>query len=141
MPQEKHSTVKDELKGRKSLEKWVPVLETEEDKRIVLQEAFDYRGDVTLILAGGEERVGYVFNREADAPEPYLEFIPRGSDDQQRILYKDISGVAFSGIDPAAGRSWENWVKRWNEKKKAAAEGRDIGNIEPQAMSLDDKDA
>jgi len=141
MPQEKHSTIHEEIKSRKTLEKWTPKLETEADKRLVLEEAFDYRGDVTLILEGGEERVGFVFNREAGAPEPYIEFIPRGQDEQQTIPYKQIAGVAFTGVDPAAGRSWENWVKRWNEKKKATAEGRDIGNIEPQAMPLEDRDA
>jgi hypothetical protein len=54
------------------------------------------------------------------------------------VLLKEIKGLALTGADPAAGRSWETWTKKYQEKKEAQAEGRDIGNIEPEALPLDD---
>ena len=48
--------------------------------------------------------------------------------------------MKFALSDPAAGRSWEDWTKKWDEKKKAQAEGREVGNIEPETMPLEDRD-
>jgi hypothetical protein len=35
------------------------------------------------------------------------------------IAYSDIAGLAFTGRDTAAGKSWEAWVKKYWEKKAA----------------------
>ena len=35
------------------------------------------------------------------------------------ITYADIASLAFTGRDPAAGKSWEAWVKKYMERKAA----------------------
>ena len=35
------------------------------------------------------------------------------------MSYADIASVEFSGKDRAAGKHWEDWVKKYNEKKAA----------------------
>lgn len=114
-------------------------IEKPEDLNAAVEEAFDFRGDVTITLKNGDEIVGYVFNRQLAGPgEAYLEYFPRNEDDKRRLELKEIRQIALSGADPAEGRSWETWVKKVQEKKKAQAEGRDIGNIEPEVLPLDD---
>ncbi len=63
MPQEKSSALRDEVERRGGLEKWTPKIETPEDLRFVLEQACDYRGDVTIATKDGRQVVGYVFNR------------------------------------------------------------------------------
>ncbi len=95
----------------------------------VLEAAFDYRGDVTLQLRGGEEVRGYVFNRVADGDQPHVDLFPDGSDDSRRVLYSDIRAIHFSGRDTASGKSWETWVKHYREKQAARERGEDVGEI------------
>jgi hypothetical protein len=35
------------------------------------------------------------------------------------IAYNEIAGLAFTGRDTAAGKSWESWVKKYADKKAA----------------------
>jgi hypothetical protein len=42
-----------------------------------------------------------------------------GSDARVDIGYPEIAEIRFSGRDPAAGRTWENWVRRYAEQKLA----------------------
>jgi len=42
-----------------SVQGWVPKLATEEELRIALEKAFDYRGDVTLTLKDNSKIEGY----------------------------------------------------------------------------------
>ena len=42
---------------------WVPELASEEDLRVALEKAFDYRGDVTVTLKNGSKIEGYIFDR------------------------------------------------------------------------------
>ena len=104
--------------------------------REVLEAAFDYRGDVTLFLAGGGSLSGYIFNRDAGSAEPYIELYPQGSRERRRILYRDITGVAFTGRDPAAGKSWETWMKKYREARAARERGEASGPIGLQPESL-----
>jgi len=115
-------------------------IEKHEDLAAAVEEAFDYRGDVTITLENGEEVTGYVFNRQVEGTaEPFLEYYPRNEERHRQMPLKLIRQIAFTGADAAAGRSWETWVKKVQEKKKAEAEGRDIGNIEPEVLPLDDQ--
>jgi hypothetical protein len=124
---------------RESLEKTVLRPASREELAQAVEQAFDYRGDVMLTTRDGREIVGFVFNRVAEgAAEPYLEYFGKNEGQPRRLAYQEIVQIAFTGADPAAGRSWESWVRKNEEKKKALAEGRDIGNIEPEMMSLDD---
>ena len=110
------------------------------DDPVLVAEALDlcvdYRGDVTLRLHSGEEVVGYVFNQHPDATPPSLELYEQESPTPRRLEISSVAALVFSGRDTASGRSWEAWVKRWDEKQKALAEGRDIGDIEPKVEEL-----
>jgi hopanoid biosynthesis associated radical SAM protein HpnH len=57
----------------------------------VLREAFDYRGDVTLVLADGEEVQGYVANLEARELQVWL----RRSTEARRIPAAAVAEVRF----------------------------------------------
>jgi hypothetical protein len=35
------------------------------------------------------------------------------------VSYADIAALAFTGRDMAAGKSWENWVRQYWEKRMA----------------------
>ncbi|MBM4124733.1 MAG: hypothetical protein FJ246_07255, partial [Nitrospira sp.] len=43
-----------------------------------VEQAFDYRGDVTLKLRSGETIEGYLFNRIATGSRPPLQVFPQG---------------------------------------------------------------
>jgi hypothetical protein len=107
----------------KSLEKWKPALTTPQDLAAALEKAFDYRGDVTITLRSGGQLVGYVFNRNADAAEPYLDLFPTDGKEKVRVIYKDVSELYFSGQDMAAGRSWAAYMARYKARKEAEAKG------------------
>ena len=83
--------------------------------------AFDYRGDVTLGLASGESVVGYLFNREADGPDPWIELFPADDPAPRRIAYATITFFAFTGEDTANGKSWEAWVSKKESERRAEA--------------------
>ena len=102
-----------------------------------MEDVFDYRGDVTLELADGTAVTGYVFNRERKAGAWICDLMPQSAPEKRRIPYAEIRAIRFSGKDMASGRSWEAWVAKWNAKKAALAEGRDIGDIEPRSTHED----
>ncbi len=106
---------------RETLQGWVPALAAESDLRTALEQAFDYRGDVTITLKSGEEVVGYVFDRRTgkSLADSYVRILPQESQQRRNIAYADIAALAFSGRDTAAGKSWEAWVKKYWEKKAA----------------------
>ncbi len=95
-----------------------------------IEQAFDYRGDVTLHTADGQTVEGYIFDRRADAPQPYLRLVPSNGGEQITLLYKDLVKIEFSGRDTAAGKSWESWVKKYNEKR---ARG-ESANLHPEPL-------
>lgn len=99
------------------------------ERRRALEAAFDYRGDVTLRLSDGSELVGYIANRDAREPDPFVEIFPRDGGARRAVSYSAIQGIAFSTKDPASGKSWEAWVKRWKAKKEAEARGEKIGDV------------
>lgn len=104
----------------------------------ILRGAFDYRGDVTLHLDDGSDLVGYLFSHEPAAPEPHVKLYPPDATALPvRVAISRITGCSFTGSDRAAGRSWEAWKARQQEKARLAAEGIDIGDIEPQPDVLD----
>ena len=56
---------------------------------------------------------------------------PKVGDQKLTIPYADIASLAFTGKDTAAGKSWEAWMKKYNEKK--AAGEKNIG-LQPEAL-------
>jgi hypothetical protein len=97
---------------QRSLEKWVPSLATKEELADALEKAFHYRGDVTITLKDGSTVVGYLCNRNADAPEPFIQVYTEDKDTKVKIPYKDIAGLAFTGQDLAAGNSWAAYIAK-----------------------------
>lgn len=87
----------------------------------VLEKAFDYRGDVTLTLRDGRTVAGYLFDRRKGrtTADSVVRVMGAASDEKISVKYADIAHVAFSDRDPAAGKSFETWVKKYVEKKLA----------------------
>jgi len=107
--------------AHEQLEGWIPQLATEEEIRVALEKAFDYRGDVTITRKDGSKIEGYLFDRRSAATlkDSLVRLYPRNSNEKVAISYADIAALAFTGRDTAAGRSWEAWMKKYAEKKAA----------------------
>ena len=103
----------------KSLEKWVPSLAGRDELYDALNKAFEYRGDITITLKDGSKVTGYIFNRDADASEPYIDLYPADRDEKIKVLYKDVAALNFSGIDTASGKSWAAWIAKYKAKEQA----------------------
>ena len=116
-----------------NLEGSVPPLAGEAELRAALDQAFDYRGDVTLTLKDGRTIEGYVFDRRpgADLQSSRIRILPAGGNEKLSLSYAEIAALAFSGRDTAAGRSWEAWVRQYWEKRQAGE--KNIG-IEPEKL-------
>ena len=118
---------------REVLEGWIPAMATEEETREALEQAFGYRGDVTITLKAGVRIEGYIFDRR-QAPALHraiVRIMPKDTSERVSIPYSEIAGLAFTGRDSAAGKSWEAWLQRYWEKK--AAGEKNIG-IQPEAL-------
>lgn len=87
-----------------------------------VEQAFDYRGDVTLKLRSGETVEGYLFNRIATGSRPVLQVFPKGEAGERVIPYEDVATIAFTGKDTASGKSWEAWVSKKESQRRAEAE-------------------
>ena len=107
--------------AHEKLEGWVPELAGEEETRQALEKAFDYRGDVTITRKDGSKVEGYVFDRRTgkSLADSAVRLFPKDSDKKISIPYSEIAALAFSGRDPAAGKSFEAWVRKYWEKKAA----------------------
>jgi hypothetical protein len=116
-----------------NLEGWIPELASDEDLRQALEKAFDYRGDVTLTLKSGERIEAYIFNRQTGATlaDSFVHYFTPKATDKRKVSYAEIARIEFSGKDRAAGKHWEDWVKKYNERK--AAGEKNIG-LAPEAL-------
>ena len=88
--------------------------------RMALEVARDYRGDVEIELIDGDRLLGFVFDVDwntEDGPTARLD-LPEAA--ERRLVHSSkIARIHLSGRDPAAGKSWENWVRRYAEKNLA----------------------
>lgn len=88
--------------------------------RMALEVARDYRGDVEIEMIDGDRLLGFVFDVDwdtVDGPTARLD-LPKAA--ERRLVHSsEIARIHLSGRDPAAGKSWENWVRRYAEKKLA----------------------
>jgi hypothetical protein len=118
---------------RENLEGWIPELASDDEIRAALEKAFDFRGDVTLTLKSGEKVEGYIFDRRTgkSLTDSVVRIYPRTGNQKLSVSYADIAALAFTGKDTAAGKSWEAWMKKYNEKK--AAGEKNIG-LQPEAL-------
>jgi len=120
--------------ARENLEGWIPQLATPDEVRLALEKAFDYRGDVTLTLNGGQRIEGYVFDRRLDGPaldQCWVRLFPRDGEEKVAVRYSDIARLEFSGRDSAAGKSFELWIRKYRERK---ARGEKNISLEPEPL-------
>ncbi|HMF92586.1 MAG TPA: hypothetical protein VKL40_18225 [Candidatus Angelobacter sp.] len=120
--------------AHEKLEGWVPEVAGNEELRQALEKAFDYRGDVTITCKDGSKIEGYIFDRRTgkSLEDSQVRLYPKDSSQKVAIAYSDIAALAFTGRDPAAGKSWEAWVRKYWEKKAAGEK-----NIGIQAEALE----
>lgn len=138
VPQRNSSTDPEQLEvapgsEREALQGWIPGMATEEETRVALEKAFNYRGDVTITLKDGSTLEGYVFDRRPGATlaDSFVRVIPKDSTQKRSIAYANIASLAFTGRDTAAGKTWEAWIKQYWQKKKA---GEKQIRLEPEAL-------
>ena len=118
---------------QRNLEGWVPPLASDADLHRALEMAFDYRGNVTLTLKSGERIEAYIFNRQTGAAlaDSHVQYFAPGASEKRSVCYAEIARIEFSGKDCAAGKQWEDWVRKYNERK--AAGEKDIA-LSPEAL-------
>lgn len=66
-----------------------------------IDEAFDFRGHVTVTFTDGKTVEGFLFNRELQPfkGEAYIEVIPKDSDERRRFPAESVESVALTGKD------------------------------------------
>ena len=111
----------DAADARGPLEGWEPVVGAEVSLEEVVERAFDYRGDVTVVRRDGTEVIGYLFNRNTEIRERFAQMFDRAGDGPLTIPYSDIRAIRFTGKDTAAGKSYEVWLRRKTERPTATA--------------------
>jgi nucleoside phosphorylase len=94
-----------------SLEGWVPELGHGVSLARIIDLAFDYRGNTTVVKRDGSEVVGYLFNRNADVATPFIQMFDAGGAGPFKIPYSEIATIKFSGKDTAAGNSYAAWTR------------------------------
>lgn len=107
--------------AHEQLEGWIPALASDDEIRVALEKAFDYRGDVTITRKDGTKIEGYLFDRRSAATlkDSVVRLFPKNGNEKISISYAEIGALAFTGRDTAAGKSWEAWMKKYAAKKAA----------------------
>ena len=115
-----------------TIEGWIPNLATDDELRIALEKAFDYRGDVTLTLKDGKKHDGYIYDRIAGPTlsASFVRILLKDSHQRVKAAYSDIAALAFTGRDTAAGKSWEAWTRKYWEKKSSGG----TLNLHPESL-------
>jgi hypothetical protein len=81
-----------------------------------LREAFDYRGDVTVTLRDGSVLEGYIYDRRR-RPTQAIRILLRDSGERRLIEDHSVQRLEFTGRDTAAGKSFDQWIRRYAEQK------------------------
>jgi hypothetical protein len=82
-----------------------------------LRVAFDYRGNVTLLLDDDSRVEGYV----ADLGPETLRLWRRGETSTVEVPRQRVKRVELTGRDTASGRSWQTWLKNQHVQESAAS--------------------
>jgi len=119
--------------SHETVQGWVPQLATDDELRIALEKAFDYRGDVTLTLKDNSKIEGYIFDRVAGKTltSSFVRLMPKDANQKLKVSYANIAALSFTGKDTAAGKSWEAWVRKYWEKKGS---GEGTLSLEPESL-------
>jgi hypothetical protein len=108
-----------------SIEGWCPEIRDAATLAKVIEQAFDYRGDVTIVRRDGTEVVGYLYNRDAAVARPFVQVFEQQGGAALTLPYADIQTIRFTGRDTAAGNSYAAWL-RTREAAKAARSTPDV---------------
>ncbi len=131
--QDESEQVFTEDKPSGSLRGWRPNIKNDASLLHAMERAFEYRGDVSIILQNNElgdnpiTITGYVFNiiRGSNFKKTALCVMLRNICDRRALAVNsdivnlrasDIQMIAFTGIDAAAGKTWDAWVDKQNKK-------------------------
>lgn len=119
MPQETKTFETQQSLAERSLQGLAATREDEAALADALEKAFDYRGDVTLTLAGGRVVTGYIFDRRRGAglADSTVRLLPADSDEKMTARFSEIERVEFTGRDMAHGKSFETWVQKFTQKR------------------------
>ncbi|MBI4298854.1 MAG: adenosyl-hopene transferase HpnH [Chloroflexi bacterium] len=124
-----------EMSDEKTIQGWVPELGNGMALPRVIDMAFDYRGNITVVKTDGTEVMGYIFNRNNDVPQPYIQLFDEAGRGPFKVLYSAIKNIEFTGKDTAFGKSWEAWKKlREKEKMLRAVSGAQTSRNHPSEV-------
>jgi hypothetical protein len=93
-----------------------------DELRRILEEAFHYRGDVTLHLQSGERVLGYLFNRDFEGEVTYAQMFVVGLNGPRQIPCSEIVAISFTGEDTASGNDWEAWARKKESDRRVEAD-------------------
>jgi hypothetical protein len=117
-----------------SLEGWVPEIGPGLSLAEVVDKAFDYRGNITVVRADGSETEGYLFNRNADAAVPFVQLFDLSGGGPHTISYREIRTIRFTGRDTAAGNSYAAWLRAKEAAKAADRSEKGSGSTPPKSV-------
>src|SRR5881392_3406642 len=89
------------MSDTESPEGWVPAIGHGVTLEEVVERAFDYRGNVTVVRADGARLEGYVFNRNRDVPVPFIQVFDRAGehlDEGYRHVAVAVEDVALEPV-------------------------------------------
>ncbi len=101
--------------------------------RRTLDHELSYRGDVTITRRStGVTIEGFLFDctSQASPAQSAVRLIPKDGSEHVTIRGNDIARIEFGGKDPAAGKSFQTWVKKYVAKKLAG----ESANIESEPL-------
>jgi hypothetical protein len=107
------------MEEEKTLEGWAPEPDADLPLARIVELAFDYRGNTTVVKRDGTKLYGYVFNCDAEAAVPYLEMFDAEGGGPYRIPFAEVRTIHFTGRDTAAGKSYAAWLARKQAEKAA----------------------
>ena len=80
---------------------------------------------MTLTLRSGEKVDAFIFNRTTGATlaDSHVQYYSPDAPEKRTVSYAEIARLEFTGKDRAAGKQWEDWVRKYNERKAAGEKG------------------
>jgi hypothetical protein len=110
-----------------ALEGWTPEVGGDLSLTAIIDKAFDYRGNVTVVKVDGSEMVGFLSNRNSEASEPFVQMFDLDGEGPLTIPYHTIRTIRFTGRDTAAGNSYAAWLRAKEAAKAAGHAEKDSG--------------
>src|SRR5260221_3620772 len=94
--------------AHEKLEGWIPALASDEDVRVALEKAFDYRGDVTITRKDGSKVEGYIFDRRTGKTlvDSFVRVFPKDSNQKVAVALPDIFALRLPDVYPRGVTRW-----------------------------------